>query len=293
MYSTTLAEVAMRVPGAAHTGGNLQRVGATRTSDDSRSPAQSVAWLKPDREPAAKAAAASERHDCAHCASRRFCMPDEFDANQAAALKGVFGNYRKVKQGEAVFRAGETFKNLYVVKGGSYKTVAIDNEGREQIIGFQISGEFMGLDGISTGHHAFDAIALEDSVVCCLPFSELTAAGERNLGMRSHLHRLLSREVVRESAMLMLIGRMTAIERLVAFLLNLSKRYAQRGYSAQEFNLRMTRDEIGCHLGLTLETVSRSLSKLSALGLIKCAGKQVSIKDSAGLERLAGHSIPQ
>jgi CRP/FNR family transcriptional regulator len=293
MYSTTLAEVAVRAPGAAHMGGNQQRVGAMRTSGEQRSPAQASAWLETDREPTAKAAAAPERHDCAHCASRRFCMPDGFDAKQAAELKGVFGNYRKVKQGEAVFRAGETFRNLYVVKGGSYKTVAIDNEGREQIIGFQIAGEFMGLDGISTGHHAFDAIALEDSVVCSLPFNELTATAERNLGMRNHLHRLLSREVVRESALLMLMGRMTAIERLVAFLLNLSKRYAQRGYSAQEFNLRMTRDEIGCHLGLTLETVSRSLSKLNSLGLIKCTGKQVSIKDSAGLELLAGHSIPQ
>lgn len=293
MYSTTFAEVAIGAPGAAHIGGNQRRVGATLTFDDQRSPAQAIAWLKAEREPAAKAEAASERHDCAHCASRRFCMPDDLDSNQIAALKGVFGNYRKVKQGEAVFRAGETFRSLYVVKGGSYKTVAIDNEGREQIIGFQIAGEFMGLDGISTGHHAFDAIALEDSVVCSLPFNELTAAAERNLGMRNHLHRLLSREVVRESALLMLMGRMTAIERLVAFLLNLSKRYAQRGYSAQEFNLRMTRDEIGCHLGLTLETVSRSLSKLNSLGLIKCVGKQVSIKDSAGLERLAGHSIPQ
>ena len=275
MYNTTCAEIGTQPP-------------VTPSAQ-----ASAIAWLETERDDAAKAAAPSGRNDCAHCASRRFCMPDDVDTGGAAGIQGVFGNYRKVKQGEAIFRAGETFRNLYVVKSGSYKTVAIDNEGREQIIGFQIAGEFMGLDGISTGQHVLDAIALEDSVVCCLPFNDLVAAGDRSLSMRNHLHRLMSRELVRESAMLMLIGRMTALERLVAFLLNLSKRYAQRGYSAQEFNLRMTRDEIGCHLGLTLETVSRSLSKLSALGLIKCTGKQVSIKDTAGLERMAGHSIPQ
>ncbi len=278
MDTTAFAEVERLTPRAAHT----QVAGASP-----------IAWLKPQQEFAAKAASAADHHDCASCSSRRFCLPDDFDARDMAAVKGVFGNYRKVKQGEAIFRAGEPFRHLYVAKVGSCKTVAIDNEGREQIIGFQISGEFMGMDGISTGHHVLDAIALEDSVICCLPFKELAAAGENNLALRTHLHKLMSRELVRESALLMLIGRMNSMERLIAFLLNLSKRYAQRGYSSQEFNLRMTRDEIGCHLGLTLETVSRGLSKLGSLGLIKCSGKRVSIKDRAGLEELSGHLIPQ
>ncbi len=293
MYNTTFAEAGTRRPVTPNTRPIQQPAAGMQSLDRGGAQGAAVAWLRTEHNEAAEAAVHSERNDCAHCASRRFCMPDDVETGGAAGIKGVFGNYRKVKQGEAIFRAGEAFRNLYVVKSGSYKTVAIDNEGREQIIGFQIAGEFMGLDGISTGQHVLDAIALEDSVVCCLPFNDLVAAGDRSLSMRNHLHRLMSRELVRESAMLMLIGRMTALERLVAFLLNLSKRYALRGYSSQEFNLRMTRDEIGCHLGLTLETVSRSLSKLSSLGLIKCTGKQVSIKDIAGLERMAGHSIPQ
>ena len=248
---------------------------------------------RPERRFTAWAAGVADHNGCAHCSSRRFCLPHDIDAGDMAAIKGVFGNYRKLKQGDAIFRAGEPFRNLYVAKVGSFKTVAIDNEGREQIIGFPIAGEFMGLDGVGTGHHAFDAIALEDSVVCSLPFREMTAAAEHNLSLSTHLHRLMSRELVRESAMLMLIGRMSAVERLVAFLLNLSKRYGERGYSTHEFNLRMTRDEIGCHLGMTLETVSRGFSKLSSLGLIKCLGKQVSITDMDGLERLSAHSIPQ
>ncbi|MGN6667429.1 MAG: helix-turn-helix domain-containing protein [Trinickia sp.] len=248
---------------------------------------------RPEHHFAAWAAGVADHNDCAHCNSRQFCMPDGFDVGNSAALKGVFGNYRRVKQGEAIFRAGESFRNLYVAKVGSFKTVAIDNEGREQVIGFPIAGEFMGLDGVGTGHHVFDAIALEDSIVCTLPFKELTEAAEYDLRLSNHLHRVMSRELVRESAMLMLIGRMSAVERLVAFLLNLSKRYGERGYSTHEFNLRMTRDEIGCHLGMTLETVSRGFSKLSALGLIKCLGKEVSIMDMPGLEQMSTHCIPQ
>ncbi len=248
---------------------------------------------RPERRFKMWATGVADYNECAHCSSRRFCMPDDFDVGDIAALKRVFGIYRKVRQGEAIFRAGESFRNLYVAKVGSFKTVAIDNEGREQIIGFPIAGEFMGLDGVGTGHHAFDAISLEDSIVCSLPFKELTAAAEHDLRLSNHLHKVMSRELVRESAMLMLIGRMSAVERLVAFLLNLSKRYGERGYSTHEFNLRMTRDEIGCHLGLTLETVSRVFSRLSSLGLIKCIGKQVSITDMPGLERMSTHCIPQ
>jgi len=151
----------------------------------------------------------------------------------------------------------------------------------------------MGLDGVETGRYAFDAVALEDSIVCSLPFKALTAAAEHDLGLSNRLHKVMSREVVRESATLMLIGRMSAVERLVAFPLNLSKRYGERGYSAHEFVLRTTRDEIGCHLSMTLETVSRGFSKLSALGLIKCLGKRVSITNMAALEQMSTHCIPQ
>ncbi|PMS19811.1 Crp/Fnr family transcriptional regulator [Trinickia dabaoshanensis] len=291
MHSTTLAEIELGAPRAAmslphRAAGRLATQGARAAAE------APIAWHAQLPESTPNAARAAERNDCEHCSSRKFCMPEGFDTKKAGAQNGVFGNTRKVKQGEAIFRAGEPFKNLYVAKVGSCKTVAIDNDGREQIIGFPIAGEFIGLDGIGTGVHAFDAVALEDGVVCALPFNALTEMSEHDFSLRSHLHKLMSRELVRESALLMLMGRMTALERLVSFLLNISKRYAQRGYSSHDFNLRMTRDEIGCHLGLTLETVSRSLSKLSSLGLVKCAGKQVSIIDMAGLEEVSGHYIP-
>jgi CRP/FNR family transcriptional regulator len=219
-------------------------------------------------------------------------MPAGYDARNASAFKGVFGRSRKVRRGDAIFRAGDPFRNLYVVKVGASKTVVANNGGREHVTGFQIAGEFIGMEGVGTGHHGLDAIALEDSVVCYLPFDAFAALGERDIGLQNHLHKLMGRELLRKSALLMLMGTMNALERLVAFLLNLSTRYAERGYSAHEFNLRMTREEIGCHLGLTLETVSRLLSRLSVEGLIKCAGRKISIIDMVRLEQIHSHSIP-
>ena len=293
MHSTTFAEIELGAPQTAKATVSLPRgPGRTQSQGARAATVSPIAWHTQTPESTPAPVRAADRNDCEHCSSRKFCMPEGFDTKKAAAHNGVFGNTRKIKQGEAIFRAGEPFRNLYVAKVGSFKTVAIDNDGREQIIGFPIAGEFVGMDGIGTGVHAFDAVALEDGIVCSLPFNALTEMSEHDLSLRNHLHKLMSRELVRESALLMLMGRMTALERLVAFLLNISKRYAQRGYSSHDFNLRMTRDEIGCHLGLTLETVSRGLSKLSSLGLLKCAGKQVSIVDMAGLEQMSGHYIP-
>lgn len=254
--------------------------------------AERVLWREPERPPIGETKATTAGADCKNCNSRRFCMPAGYDAKNTSALKGVFGQSRKVKRGDAIFRAGDPLRNLYVVKAGVSKTVLTNNSGREHVTGFHINGDFIGMDGVGTGRHGMDAIALEDSIVCHLPFNALTALGERDFDFQNHLYKLMSREIVRESALLMLMGRMTAVERLVAFLLNLSRRYAERGYSAHEFNLRMTREEIGSHLGLTLETVSRVFSRLSAEGLIHCAGKQISIADMAGLEQIDGHTIP-
>jgi CRP/FNR family transcriptional regulator len=218
-------------------------------------------------------------------------MPAGYDATNASALNGVFGQNRKVRRGNAIFRAGDPFRNLYVIKAGVSKTVVANNAGREHVTGFHIAGDFIGMEGVSTGRYGLDAIALEDSIVCYLPFDAFAALGERDFGVQNHLHKLMSRELLRESTLLMLMGTMTAIERLVAFLLNLSRRYADRGYSAHEFNLRMRREEIGCHLGLTLETVSRMFSRLSEEGLIKCSGKKISIMDMARLEQIHGHGV--
>ncbi|TDV07129.1 helix-turn-helix domain-containing protein [Paraburkholderia caballeronis] len=223
---------------------------------------------------------------CERCSSRDLCMPPSLRDTQPAGLVGVFGNSRKIERGEAIYRAGDAFENLYVLRAGSSKTIALHRDGREQITGFQISGEFIGMEGLTTGVHTLDAIALEDSVVCAIPFRALESMSYTDRDLQRHMNWLMSREIVRESAHLMLMGSMNAEERVAAFLLNLSQRYRERGYSATEFQLRMTRDEIGCYLGLKLETVSRMLTRLQKRGLIQISGKKARIVDLDNLERV-------
>lgn len=223
---------------------------------------------------------------CERCSSRDICIPPSLRHAQLAGLVGVFGNSRKIERGEAIYRAGDAFENLYVLRAGSSKTVAMHRDGREQITGFQICGEFIGMEGLTTGTHTLDAIALEDSQVCAIPYHALEKLSYSDRELQRHLNCLMSREIVRESAHLMLMGSMNAEERVAAFLVNLSQRYRERGYSATEFQLRMTREEIGCYLGLKLETVSRMLTRLQRRGLIQMNGKQARIVDLENLERV-------
>ncbi|HTH60128.1 MAG TPA: helix-turn-helix domain-containing protein [Paraburkholderia sp.] len=224
--------------------------------------------------------------NCRHCATRDLCMPATLRNQNAISPIGIFGNSRKVRRGETVYRAGDAFCNLYVIRAGSSKTVAMHTDGREQITGFQIVGDFLGMEGITSGKHTLDAIALEDSVVCVIPFATLEMLSCENKELQHHLHSMMSREIVRESAHMMLIGCMTAEERVASFLLSLSKRYRERGYSSTEFQLRMTREEIGCYLGLKLETVSRMLTRLQQRGAVSMKGKQARIVDIDSLERV-------
>jgi CRP/FNR family transcriptional regulator len=159
-------------------------------------------------------------------------------------------------------------------------------DGNEQITGFQLVGESLGLDGVHTGHHNGDAIALEDSTVCIIPFGQLEQMCREVRPMQHHVYQMMGGEIVRESSQMLLLGTMTAEQRVAAFLLNLSARFKARGYSAAEFVLRMTRDEIGEYLGMKLETVSRMLSKFQHKGLVATQGKQIRIVDLEGLRQI-------
>ena len=152
-----------------------------------------------------------------------------------------------------------------------------------------MTGELLGLDGIGTEQHTVDAVALEDSEVCMIPYGRLESLSGAMPSLRSHFHKVMSREIVRENGVMMLLGTMRAEERLAAFLLNLSQRMHSRGYAALEFHLRMTREEIGSYLGMKLETVSRLFSRFQADGLIEVDQKHVRIKDIDGLKALYAH----
>jgi CRP-like cAMP-binding protein len=154
------------------------------------------------------------------------------------------------------------------VRSGFFKTDVLIEDGRDQVTGFQMTGELLGLDGISSEIHTCNAIALEDSEVCAIPFSHLEGLSRQIHTLQHHFHKVMSREIVRDHGVMMLLGTMRAEERLAAFLLNLSQRFKARGYSPAEFNLRMSRDEIGSYLGLKLETVSRAFSHFQEEGLL-------------------------
>jgi len=225
---------------------------------------------------------------CSSCNLRELCLPRGLCAEDLERVEKVVYARRRLRRGEALFNAGDEFGSVYAIRSGFFKTSVIDNEGREQVTGFFMGGELLGMDGIGTSRYNGTAIALEDSEVCVMPFSLIEEMSFEVRALQRNLHSVLSREVVRDHGVMMLLGSMRAEERLAAFLLNLSKRFTRRGYSHAEFNLRMTREEIGSFLGLKLETVSRLFSKFQEDGLIEVQQKHVRILDAGGLESLLG-----
>ncbi len=174
------------------------------------------------------------------------------------------------------------------MRSGFFKTRVATSDGRDQIAGFHMAGELLGVDGIGTGTHACDAVALEDGEYCVIPYERLEELSRRFEPLQQHFHRVMSREIVRDQGVMLLLGSMRAEERVAGLLVNLSQRFAARGYSPTEFVLRMTRAEIGSYLGIKLETVSRILTRFQQRGLLEVHQRQVRIADPAGLGKLAG-----
>ena len=226
---------------------------------------------------------------CSNCNLRELCLPFGLSMEELERLDDLVSTRRRIKRGDHLYRAGEAFDAIYAIRSGFFKTDVLVEDGRDQVTGFQMTGELLGLDGISTESHTCNAVALEDSEVCTIPFLHLEGLSREIHTLQHHFHKVMSREIVRDHGVMMLLGMMRAEERLAAFLLNLSQRFTARGYSPAEFNLRMTRDEIGSYLGLKLETVSRAFSRFQEEGLIAVQQKNVRILDIPGLKKLMTH----
>jgi CRP/FNR family transcriptional regulator len=227
---------------------------------------------------------------CAACNLRELCLPQGLDAEGMRKIEQLVYARRRVKRGETLFRTGETFSSVYAIRSGFFKTTILNDDGREQVTGFHMAGELLGIDGIGAGAHNGNAIALEDCEVCVLPFSLIESLGREIPALQRNLHCILSREIVRDHGVMLLLGSMRAEERLAAFLLNLSRRFTLRGYSPSDFHLRMTREEIGSYLGLKLETISRAFSQFQEKGLLDVSNKHIEIRDLDGLKALLGHA---
>jgi len=209
---------------------------------------------------------------CSNCSMRELCLPAGLDPDGLQQLDELVTKRVRLKKGEALYRVGDSFTALYAIRTGSCKTTLLVEDGREQVVGYHMLGDVIGIDGIGTERHGCQAIALEDTEYCVLPFDELGDLTRSIAPLQRNLYQFLSREVARDYSVMLLLGSMRAEERLAAFLLNLSQRYLERGYSSTEFVLRMTREEIGSFLGLKLETVSRLFSRFQQEGLIQVQG---------------------
>ena len=223
---------------------------------------------------------------CSSCNLRELCLPVGLSQPQLVQLDTLVGARKSVKRGDALFHTGDPFKSLYAVRTGFFKTRISSEDGRDQVTGFQMAGELLGLDGISTDRHACDAIALEDSQVCVIPYSQLEELSREFSDLQHQFHKIMSREIVRDHGVMLLLGSMRAEERLAAFLLNLTQRLHARGFSASALVLRMTREEIGSYLGLKLETVSRTFSRFQDEGLLEVKQRDIRIVNEAGLRAL-------
>ncbi|MBN9371547.1 fumarate/nitrate reduction transcriptional regulator Fnr [Hydrogenophaga sp. YM1] len=223
---------------------------------------------------------------CSSCNLRELCLPMGLSAEEMGQLDTLISSRKRVKRGEALFSVGDRFTSLYAVRSGFFKTCVTTADGRDQVTGFQMAGEIIGLDGIVSDHHACDAVALEDAEVCVMPFNQVEELSRQFTPLQHHVHRIMSREIVRDHSVMLLLGSMRAEERLAAFLLNLVQRLQARGFSPSEFNLRMTREEIGSYLGMKLETVSRTFSKFVDDGIIDVKQRYVHIKDTEALRRI-------
>ncbi|OWW23061.1 Crp/Fnr family transcriptional regulator [Noviherbaspirillum denitrificans] len=190
------------------------------------------------------------------------------------------------KTGQRIHTIGQPFDTLYIVHSGFLKTVLIDEFGNEQVLSFPMKGDLFGVDGIHTKRYASEAVALSNCDLILLPFKKLTALGRAHPEFEHAMYSVMSRELVREQAMVSMLGALSAEARVARFLVNLSERYADMGYSSKLFNLRMTRHEIGSYLGLTLETVSRTLSAFNEIGLITVDQRSIGIKDLDALKTL-------
>ena len=226
---------------------------------------------------------------CSNCNLRELCMPVGLSSDQMDRIDELVATRRRIKRGTALFRNGEAFSSLYAIRTGFFKTTIATEDGRDQVTGFQMAGEIIGLDGIVNDRHSCDAIALEDAEVCVMPYSTLEELSREVTALQHHVHKVMSREIVREHSVMLLLGSMRAEERLAAFLLNLVQRLHTRGFSQSELILRMTREEIGSYLGLKLETVSRTFSKFAEEAIIEVKQRHVRILDTDKLHALVNN----
>ena len=227
---------------------------------------------------------------CATCNLYELCLPHGMKDADVAELERIVSRGRPIGRGRALFRINEPFRAIYVPRSGAVKTYTLGADGGEQIVGFHLPGEVIGLDGMVEHRHQVTAEALEIASVCEVPFDLLEHAAARVPALQHQLMRLMSREIAGKEQQLLTLGDHSPERRLALLLLDLSQRFMHRGFSASEFNLPMSRQDIAAYLRLAAETVSRAFGKLQREGLIEVSGRLVRIASTADLSAFCCHT---
>lgn len=226
---------------------------------------------------------------CKDCNLFQLCLPVGIDVRELEELDNIIKRRRPIKRGEHLFHVGSPFQAIYAVRSGSIRTYAPTEDGLEQVTGFHLPGELLGLDAIHLKHHPCAAKALETTSICEIPFDRLEELSTRLPGLQHQLLTIMSKEILHDQSLLMLLGKKSAEERLAALLLSLSERYQRRGFSPTDFYLSMSRNDIGNYLGLAVETVSRLFSRFQEEGVLIVQRKHICIQDLPRLRHLANH----
>jgi CRP/FNR family transcriptional regulator len=221
---------------------------------------------------------------CSTCAFSSACLAEGLDKSQLLDLHVLVEHVGPFAPGDHVFREGDPFTAIAAVRAGTVKTCVIDAQGREQVQGFFLPGEVIGLNAIHNGRYPSNAVALDTVMLCRFSFPQIAMLATRLPGLQQHLFRLLSHDIGKAA---LLAGDYTADERLAAFLIELSRRYAARGFSARVFNLTMARTDIANYLRLAPETVSRVLRRFQDDGLLRIERREVELTGRERLEQLA------
>lgn len=228
---------------------------------------------------------------CKDCSLASLCLPLSLNLEDMDALDEIVKRGRPLKKGEFLFRQGDAFNSVFAVRSGALKTFSLSDSGDEQITGFHLPSELVGLSGMDSECYPVSAMALETTSVCEIPFERLDELSVQLPQLRRQLMRIMSREIRDDQQMMMLLSKKTADERIATFLVNLSARFRARGFSANQFRLAMSRNEIGNYLGLAVETVSRVFTRFQQNKLLEAEGKEVHILDPIELCALAGGNL--
>jgi CRP/FNR family transcriptional regulator len=225
---------------------------------------------------------------CKECSLHQLCLPSSINGSDLEKLDNIIERKRPLKRNEHLFQVGSNFSSIYVVRSGSLKTYSPTVDGQEQVTGFHLPGELLGLDAIGKGQHPCAAKAMETTSVCEVPFENLEHLSQELPSLQHQLLRLMSKEIFDDQELMLLLGKKTAEARLSAFLLSISLRFKQRGFSACEFYLSMSRNDIANYLGLAVETVSRMFTRFQEDGIITAERKHIVINDRTALQQIAG-----